>query len=180
MKAVALACLAATAALSIPSTAFAQESKSAPLAKQLAAALDAAKLDSVAAKDPTSPDGFVAALYFPGLELLVVSAKYSAPSLLTDKLLAKNYRDIYVDLNSASLADTKVFVEDLGADGLQAKREENKPFDSYTAGVKHTMFDSDWKAQKLSEDDYKKAFSAADEKYTSMLATLLAQLKKTS
>jgi hypothetical protein len=180
MKAVASACLAATLALSLTSTAFAQDSKSAPLAKQLAAALDAAKLDSVAAKDPTSPDGFVAALYFPGLELLVVSAKYSAPSLLTDKLLAKSYRDIYIDLNSASLLETKVFVEDLGADGLQVKREENKPFDSYTAGAKHTIFDSEWKAQKLSEDDYKKTFATADEKYTAMLTALLGQLKKTS
>jgi hypothetical protein len=180
MKAVALACLAAAVTFSVPSTASAQESKSAPLAKQLAAALDAAKLDSVAAKDPSSPDSFVAALYFPGLELLVVSAKYSAPSLLTDKILAKNYRDIYIDLNSASLLDTKVFIEDLGADGLQVKREENKPFDSYTAGVKHTMFDSEWKAQKLSEEDYKKTFATADEKYTAMLTALLGQLKKTS
>jgi hypothetical protein len=179
MKAVALACLAGFL-LSFTSTGFAQESKSASLAKQLAAALDAAKLDSVAAKDPASPDGFVGALYFPGLELLVVSAKYSAPMLLADKLAQKNYRDIYIDLNSASLLESKVFIEDLGADGLQVKREENKPFDSYTLGSKHTIFDSDWKAQKISEDEYKKAFTAADEKYTVMLSALLAQLKKTS
>ena len=179
MKVVALACLAGLA-LSLSSPAAAQESKSAPLAKQLAAALDAAKLDSIAAKDPASPDGFVGALYFPGLELLVVSAKYSAPLLLVDKLQQKNYRDVYIDLNSATLVETKLFVEDLGADGLQVKREENKPFDSYTAGTKHTMFDSDWKAQKLSEDDYKKTFASADEKYSAMLTALLAQLKKTS
>jgi hypothetical protein len=180
MKAVALACLAASLALSLPSPVLAQESKSAPLAKQLAAALDAAKLDSISAKDPAAADAFVGALYFPGLELLVVSAKYSAPSLLIDKLLKKDYRDVYIDLNSASLVESKVFIEDLGADGLQFKREENKPFDSYTAGIKHTMFDSDWKAQKLSEDDYKKTFATADEKYSAMLALLLAQLKKTS
>jgi hypothetical protein len=180
MKSVALACVAASFALSIPSGAFAQDSKSAPLAKQLAAALDAAKLDSIAAKDPGSPDGFIGALYFPGLELLVVSARYSAPSLLSDKLLQKNYRDVYIDLNSASLLESKLFVEDLGADGLQVKREENKPFDSYTAGTKHVMFDSDWKAQKLSEDDYKKTFASADEKYSTMLTALLAQLKKPS
>jgi hypothetical protein len=179
MKAAALASLAAIA-FSFSSTAFAQESKSAPLAKQLAAALDAAKLDSVATKDPASQDGFIAALYFPGTELLVVSAKYSAPSLLTDKLLAKSYRDIYIDLNSASLVDTKVFVEDMGADGVLPKHEENKPFDSYTVGVKHTSFDGEWKAQKLSEDDYKKTFTAADEQYSVMLTALLSQLKKTS
>jgi hypothetical protein len=36
--------------------AFAQESKSAPLAKELVTALDASKLDSIAAKDPSAAD----------------------------------------------------------------------------------------------------------------------------
>lgn len=179
MKAAAFACLAGLA-LSVSSPAVAQESKSAPLAKQLAAALDAAKLDSIAAKDPASPDSFIGALYFPGVELLVVSAKFSAPALLNDKLLQKAYRDIYIDLNSASLVESKVFVEDLGADGLQFKHEENKPFDSFTVGSKHTLFDSDWKAQKMSEDDYRKTYATADDKYTGMLTALLAQLKRPS
>src|SRR5476649_1377985 len=77
---VALVLLPAAAAAS------AQESKSAPLAKQLAAALDAAKMDSIAAPDPRAPDVFVAALYFPGMQLLVVSAKYTAPQLMTERL----------------------------------------------------------------------------------------------
>ena len=42
------------------------------------------------------------------------------------------------------------------------------------------MFDGDWKTQQLSEDDYMKAFSAADERYAQILAALLAQAKKTS
>jgi len=49
MKAVAPGCLAGVFALSLSATALAQEAKSVPLAKQLATALDAAKLDSVAA-----------------------------------------------------------------------------------------------------------------------------------
>ena len=40
------------------------------------------------------------------------------------------------------------------------------------------MFDGDWKKQKMSEQDYMKAFSAADERYTQILTALLAQLKK--
>ena len=47
-------------------------------------------------------------------------------------------------------------------------------------GGKRTMFDGDWKKQKLSEQDYLKAFSAADERYAEILAALLAQAKKTS
>jgi hypothetical protein len=180
MKALAQACLGGVLALSVAATALAQESKSAALAKQLAAALDAGQLDSIAAKDPSSPDTFIAALYFKGLQLLVVSARYAAPSLLTDKLAQKNYRDVYIDLNSASMPESKIFIEDLGADGLKARHEENTPYDSYEAAGKRTAFDGDWKKQKISEQDYMKTFSTADDRYSQMLTALLAQAKKTS
>jgi hypothetical protein len=166
-------------AVSIAFPALAQDSKSAPLAKQLSAALDAGKLDCIAAKDPAAPDVFVAALYFPG-SLLVVSGKYAVPQLLSDRLIKKEYRDVYMDLNGAAAADSKVFIQDPGADGLRAKREENQPFDIVEIGGKQTMFNSDWKGQKLSEQDYMKAFADADERYAQILTALLAQVKKTS
>ena len=169
---------AALLALSLAVPASAQESKSAPLAKELAAALTSAKLDSIAAKDPSGPDLFVAALYFPGMQLLTVAGKYSAPQLLFERLIKKEYRDIYLDLNGA--ATEKMFVEDPGADGLKAKRENNQPFDQAEMSGKRHMFDGDWKAQKMSEQDYQKAFAAADERYAQLLTALLAQLKKTS
>jgi hypothetical protein len=171
---------ASVALLLLSTVAAAQESKSAPLAKQLAAALEAAKLDCIAAKDPSAPDVFVAALYFPGVQLLVVSGKYSVPQLLNDRLAKKEYRDTYLDLNGAALPASKIFIEDPGADGLKAKREENQAFDSYEADGKRTMFDGDWKKQKLTEQEYMKAFSAADERYTQILMALIGQLKKTS
>jgi hypothetical protein len=180
MTRVAYGFLAALVVLSLPPTASAQESKSSPLAKLLAAALDAGKLDSIAAKDPGDSDRFVAALYFPGMQLLVISAKYSVPQLLSERLGKKEYRDVYMDLNGASVADSKIFIEDPGADGLKAKREDNQPFDQVEMGGKRTMFDGDWKKQKLSEQDYMKAFSTADERYAQLLAALLAEAKKTS
>jgi hypothetical protein len=167
-------------AMSLASGASAQDSKSAPLAKQLAAALDAAKLDCIAAKDPSAPDVFVAALYFPGVQILVVSGKYAVPQLLNERLAKKEYRDTYLDLNGASAPDSKVFLEDPGADGVKAKREENQAFDSYEVAGKRTMFDGDWKKQKLSEQDYMKAFAEADERYARILTALLAQARKTS
>jgi hypothetical protein len=175
---VATGSLAALLVLSAAVPASAQESKSAPLARQLAAALDAAKLDSIAAKDPEGTDVFVAALYFPNMQLLVVAGKYSVPQLLTTRLAAKEYRDVYLDLNGAATA--KVFIEDPGADGLKPKRESNQPFDQAEMAGKRTMFDGDWKTQKLSEQDYTKAYAAADERYAQILTALLAQLKKTS
>jgi type II secretory pathway pseudopilin PulG len=172
--------LAALVVLSLATAAAAQESKSGALAKQLGAALDAAKLDSIAAKDPSAPDIFVAALYFQGGQLLVVSAKYAVPQLLVERLNKKEFRDTYIDLNSASVPDSKVFVEDAAGDGLKPKVGDNQAFDTYEAGGKRTQFDGEWKKQKLTEQEYMKIFSAADERYSEMLMALLAQLKKTS
>jgi hypothetical protein len=180
MKRVVRGCLFVLVALSLASTGMAQDSKSAPLAKQLAAALDAAKLDSVAAKDPSAPDVFVAALYFPGSQLLVVSARYTVPQLLDERLGRKEYRDVYIDLNSASVPASKVFIQDAGADGLRAKHEEGQASDTYEVANKPMIFDGDWKKQKMSEQDYMKSFSSADERYAAILTALLAQLKKTS
>jgi len=158
-------------------SAQAQDAKSVALAKQLAAALGTAKLDSIAAKDPTAPDVFIGALYFPG-QLLVISAKYSAPAYLVERLGNKQYRDVYLDLNGAAVANTKVFVQDAGADGLRADRNGDQPFDTYEQVGKQISFDADWKKQKLSKDDYMKAFADADDRYSQMLQALLAELKK--
>jgi hypothetical protein len=168
-------CLAALSA----STAQAQDAKSVALAKQLATALTAAKLDSIAARDPAAPDVFIGALYFPG-QLLVISAKYSVPAYLTERLGNKQYRDVYLDLNGASVASTKVFFQDAGADGLRADRNGDQPFDTYDHDGKQIAFDADWKKQKLSKDDYLKEFATADERYSQMLQALLAELKKPS
>ena len=180
MKAVSRACLCAVLTMSCAGAALAQEAKSVALAKELAAALDAKKLESIAARDPSNPDTFIGALYFKGMQLLTVSAKYAAPSLLVEKLVQKNYRDVYIDLNSASVPETKVFIEDLGADGLKAKHEDNTPYDTFEVAGKRTAFDGEWKKQKISEQEYMKTFSAADERYSQMLAALLAQVKKIS
>ena len=180
MKAVVFGALAMIVSLSVSTPASAQESKSASLAKQLAAALDAGKLDSLGARDPSAPDLFHAVLYFPGAQLLVVSAKYSVPQLLNDRLMKKEYRDMYLDLNGAAMPDTKVFIQDGAADGLKAKNAENQAPDIYEAAAKQTIFDGDSKRQKMSEQDYQKAFSAADERYSQILMALLAQVKKSS
>jgi hypothetical protein len=180
MTRVGFGSLAIILLLSIAAPAAAQDSKSAGLAKQLAAALDAAKMDSIAASDPTHPGTFVAVLYFPNTQFLAVSAKYAVPQLLNDRLAKKEYRDVYIDLNSASLPESKIFIEDMAVDGLKAKREENQPYDTYESSGKRTVFDSDWKKQKLTEQDYMKVFSTADDQYSQILTTLLAQVKKTS
>ncbi len=152
--------------------------KSAAAAKQLTDALDAAKLDAIAAADPSDPAAFVAALYIQGSQLLVVSAKYAAPPLLTAKIKTKEYRDIYMDLSSASVAGSKVFIIDMNCDGLAAKPDGDAAADSWEAGTQQVTFDGEWGKAKLTEDAYSKLFSDADERYAKILALLTAQAKQ--
>ncbi|MBP1634206.1 MAG: hypothetical protein H6Q10_780 [Acidobacteria bacterium] len=159
--------------------ASAQESKSAALAKDLTALLDTAKLTAIAAKDSSDPEAFVAAMYFSGSQLLIVSAKYTPAVLLNQKLDKKDFQEVYIDLNSASVASTRVFVEDLGADGLKADHEEGTAFDSIDRGGKRTLFDANWrKEQKVSEEQYAKLFADADALYSRLLQALINQAKR--
>ena len=178
MSVISGACLAVVFVLAPLGSALAQDSESTRVAKQLAAALDAAKSDSIAAKDPTRAGTYIAALYFSGSQLLVISAQYSAPTLLDQKLLKKEYRDIYLDLYGAPMPGTKVFIEDFGADGFKAKPDTDGAPDGYEANGKRTAFDGNWNAQKLSESEYQQTFTAAGSLYTRMLTALLDQAKK--
>jgi hypothetical protein len=155
----------------------AQESRTIELARELTGLLDRAKLDSIATRRAESTDAFVAALYFPG-QLLVVSSKYAVPALLNEKIARQLYRDAYIDLNVAVDPATKVFIEDMGADGLRARREENAPFDIYSKGDARLPFDGDWKKRKLSEEAYTATFNEAEATYTRMLEALIAEMKK--
>lgn len=167
-------CLLATVAAG---EAAAQQSKSPAAAKALVQALNTAKLDSIAAIDPSEPGLFAAALYIPGTQLLVVSAKYSAPPLLIDKLTRRDYRDVYIDLNSASMPDTKVFVMDQGVNGLVARPDDDQPADSWENGRTQLAFDGKWKDAKMSEEEYMKAFTDADERYARILTLLTEHAK---
>jgi hypothetical protein len=157
---------------SIP--ALAQESKSAALAGELTALLDQMKLDSVAGQ---YADQVVGALYIPGTQLLVVTAKSSAH--FDPMLKQKAYRDVYIDLNGIP-DTTKVFIQDLGANGLRFKRENNQPYDSVDVGGKTISFDGDWGKAKISEQEYTKAWQTYDDRYTQILQALIAALKKPS
>lgn len=166
------------ALLIVPSSALAQQqSKSAPLATELARMLDEMKLDSVAAKES---DHFVGALYIPGTQLLVVGAKFSAPDRMNYLISTKAYRDVYIDLNSASEQASKIFVSDLGANGLRFKRENNQPSDTVDIAGKTVSFDGEWGRAKISQAEYTKTYEATDEQYSLMLQALIAALKKSS
>jgi hypothetical protein len=167
------------AAICAPASVHAQQpsGKSAAIAKELVTVMDAKKLDSIAAKMPDAGDRFSAALYFPGVQLLVVSGKYSAPQLLEPRLGNKEYRDLYMELSGTVAADSKVFVQDMGLPGLTTKKQDNM-YDTWTEAGKPLMFDGDPDKQKISGADYAKNFAAADEAYAKILSALLAEAKK--
>jgi hypothetical protein len=170
--------LAAAFMLLLPPFANAQAAKSSALAAELVRLLDQAKLDSLAAK--VAPEQYAALLYLPGSQLLVVQAKYAVPERIDLSLNEKKYRDVYIDLNSASVPNSKIFISDLGADGLQPKRSGNKPFDTVDVNGRTYSFDGDWGKAKLSEAEYMKVYTTAEGEYVQMLEALVAQIKKSS
>lgn len=174
---VSIALVFCAAGVSIP-VASAEDSKSSTAAKELVQALDAAKLESIATADAANPGVFIAALYIPNTQLLVVSAKYSAPPLLVDRINAKDYQAVYVDLQSASVRGSKVFVMDQGCNGLLSKPSGDDPADSFDEGDTSVTFDGDWKKAKMVEAAYTKTFAEADDRYAKMLGLLVAQVKK--
>jgi hypothetical protein len=156
----------------------AQESKTVPLAQELTTLLSTQKRDAVAAR--LDGEEFVAALYYPGTQLLVIKAKYAAPALIFEKIVSKNYKDAYMDLATASVPDSKIMVEDMKGDGLRALRvNKNDPFDIVTSGTQAAFpFDGEFKKRKISQEAYQKAFAEADAAYERMLTALVAELKK--
>jgi hypothetical protein len=163
-----------------PLPAQTQPPTSASAAVDLTSLLDVAKLDSIAAVDPDDPNTWIAALYFKDSQLLVVSAEYAAPVLLTAKMKDRDYRDIYLALFSSAVKGTKVWVMDTDANGLVLKPQGNDGPDMWERNDTTVMFDGEWRRAKMSEADYRQSFADADERYTRMLQLLAAQLKRPS
>jgi|SRR5579872_1114291 len=159
----------------VPTLAHAQ-SKSGELAKQLSQLLDEKKMESFAAADAQNAGMFVAAMYYPGTELLVVSAKHFNPPAFTEKLAQKNYQDAYADLNAGAVAGSKLLVMDAFADGLVASPKGGNAPDSVD-GATSITFDGNWKKAKQSEEEYMKAYQDADAAYAHALGVLIAKLK---
>lgn len=163
----------------LPAPVAGQESHSAPLARELAALLTERTLDSYAVKSPDAPDEFVAALFFPNVQLLVVSARPSSPAVVDAQLANKQYGEVYAMLHQASIPETKIFFQDMNADGLQA-RPSGQVDVQYEQVVIQTIFNGAPSKHQLTDREYAEKFVAADARYSRLLAALVADLKKTS
>lgn len=167
----AIACLLAAAPqASAPSA-------SAALTKELIATMGSRQLDAIAAADPTVPGRFVAAMVYPGVQVLIVRSQPQSASDTASRISYRLYRDAYSDVQQPASNDGKLFIQDMGADGLNALGAGTVDI-MYEDGTRQTIFDGNWKKQKLSQADYQKKFSAADAEYARMLSLLLAELKR--
>ena len=153
-----------------PAPVQAQESTSAPLAEELATLMAERQLDAVAGRDTTEDNRFVAALFLPG-QLLVVSARYAAPDTAEVKITNREFREVYIDLNAASIAGTKTLITDTQANGLRA---DDRTTDMVDRGDGILHLDDDPGGQDLSRDEYRSAFVEADAQYAWMLEVLIA------
>lgn len=157
------------------SSAAAQDSKSGPLARELAKVLDANKLDTIGASDPET-GGFVAAIYVPGTQLLVVGGKFQTPDIGNYRISKKEFRELYMDLNGGSEPGSRMFASDILADGLALRPSNGSPADMWESGTSKLEFSGAKKA-KLKDAEYEKVYSDADTAYARILSLLIAQAK---
>ena len=158
--------------------------ESATKAKELAALLQAKKLESFAARDALQPGRYVAAIVVPGVQLLVVSASYSRTNDIEYSLYNKKFQDAYLDLKSGALSTDRFFVDDAMCDGLVAVPGRNPLHDSVSMDGAKIVFDGDFvdpkkkNSKKVPEDVYRKNFASADMRYARALDLLIAELKR--
>jgi hypothetical protein len=137
-------------------------------AKELVETLSSRQLSAIAAKDPDTPGRYIAALSFPDVQLLVISASYSNPAVLDDAIARKDFQTVYAALQGPNTREGKVFFQDMGADGLRA--DGNGSVDvMYEQGTNQTLFDGNRKA--------KEKFAKAETTYERLLSVLLTQTK---
>ena len=166
-----------TAGLATPVAVPQDSNQTQALAKQLTDLMTTQKVDAVATR--MGEDHFAAVLFIPGVQMLVVSARYAAPPLLNEKISARQYRDVYLDLASASIPDSKLFIEDMQANGLRPDRDGESPFDVVTKGTAAAFScDGDHKKKKISEDEYRRTYADFEGAYTKILTALLEQARK--
>jgi hypothetical protein len=167
--------LVVLALLTAGSTAGAQPFASAGAARELVSLLDRLGVDAIATVDPEERGIFVGALYIPGGQLLVVQARHPSVDGILQRLAARQYRDVYLDLQGTPTRDGKFFVQDARADGILSALPGSRDVDVlYEDGRTQMLFNGDMHAQRLTAAEYDAKLAAADARYARLLALLTA------
>lgn len=130
----------------------------------------------MAAADPTDDERFVAAMLIPGVQLLIVDAKYQVPVLLRERLLTGKYQEAYLDLSTATAVQDRLTIEDILADGLAFKPAKGVAAGDVVVRAGESIeFDGAWRKQKIKEEAYEEAFAATEADYVRILGLLIGQ-----
>lgn len=159
----------------MPAGALGNEGSSPSVAKDLVSAMTARQMDAIAAPDPDEPGRFVAALVFPGVQMLVVTARYPSPERLQQMIARRQFREAYSELQEGT-ATNRLFFHDMGCDGLGTESDGADVL--YEGSTAQTVFDGKWDAQSLTASAYAEKFKTADERYTRVLTVLLSAVKR--
>ena len=159
----------------------AQTFASGDAAQELIAALDRIGLEAIAAVDSSEPDTFVAALKIQGGRLLVVQARHPSVDGLLQRLAARQYRDVYLDLQGTPTQKGKFFVQDAGANGILTTLPGSIEVDVlYEDGERQTLFDGNLVAQHVTAAEYEARLAAADVRYARLLTLLRSAVPETT
>jgi hypothetical protein len=144
------------------------------LAAELVRLMNERKVTALSARDPADEGRFIAAM-LAGPQLLVIRARYSAPALLRERILKSEHQQVYGDLHSAGDRQGRMFVIDSGANGLKLGKDSSDV--SWRNAETQTIFNLDWKGQKLKEAEYRRRFEEDEKGYAEMLGTLISATK---
>lgn len=153
-----------------PAMVLGEDWKSRAASRVLLQEMEARQADAIAVRDPEKPERFVAALRMAN-QLLVVSATHPSIDLVAARLHRGEYRQIYMDLQGTPRQDSKFFVQDLNADGLELGGR-GLAFDIIYDGRDSLTCDGRWKNTKMKEDEYLQRVAEADARYARLLTVL--------
>jgi hypothetical protein len=151
----------------------AQSFASADAARGLTRALEQRGMNAIATADPAEPGTFVAALYIPGGQLLVVSARHPSVDGVAHRIALRQHRDVYLDLQGTPTPEGKFFMQDADADGILSALPGTGSVDIlYEDGARRTLFNGEIQAQHLTPAEYDARLAAADARYARLLTLL--------
>jgi hypothetical protein len=149
-------------------------------AERLVQVLENAGMEAISAPDPQEPGSFVAALYIPGSQLLIVSARHPSSDAVAYRIAAGQHRDVYLDLQGTPTPENKFFVQDANADGIIDARPGSGQVDVlYEDGVRQTLFNRDLRGQQISAAVYDSRLAEADARYARLLTLLASAIEGT-
>jgi hypothetical protein len=152
------------------------EETSSKAAGELVGLMTSRNLQAIAAEDPASPGRFVAAMLVPDVQLLAVAGSSTSPDYLRAMIAQGNYSEAYSTLHAAVVPDSKIFFQDMGCDGLAGDEGESIDI-MYERNSQQTIFNRDWKGQKLSKSAYEEKVQKADAQYSQLLTLLATVLR---